>query len=141
MAAILADETIISLLANAISFFSPDGSSIAQNNNGKFTIQAAANDRFGIVKGQSNNTPLTLQNVSIVGGVPSINREQLEALIDNKIKAAISTINVRAVDNCIVGHNNGNGIITLPIRQVNEEPVNPIDGTMYLVNESNATNP
>ena len=69
-----------------LSINAPDGSVLATNDDGIFTLPAATNDTFGLVKGQRNNTPLTWHLVSVAAnGTMSINREALEALIDHKV--------------------------------------------------------
>jgi len=47
------------------------------------------------------------------------------------------TINVQAVDGCLIGENI-NGTIYLPIMLMDNEPVNPEPGTLYLIKETNA---
>jgi hypothetical protein len=138
--AILSNPEIISQISGVVSLQAPDGSSISTNHNGVLTVQAAANDRFGIVKGQSNSTPLTWHNVSAANGLLSINREQLVAMIDSKDNVIKNAINVRAEDHCIVGRNE-NGVIVLPFRFVDTEPENPTSGTLYLIKEKDADTP
>ena len=135
----LTRQTIIDVINDVVSVVAPDGSSIATNNAGRLMLQLATNNQFGIVKGQENNTLTTWHNTSITNGIPSVNRGQVESVMDTKDNAIKTSINVRAEDNCIVGRNE-NGTIILPIRQVETEPVTPVAGTMYLVNE-HADNP
>ena len=137
---ILTSETVINVLSGAISLVAPDGSSIAANDGGKMTLQAATNSQFGIVKGQANTSPTTWHHVGAVNGVLSINREQVEAVMDSKDSALRRAINVRAEDGSIVGHN-VDGMIILPFRYVETEPTSPVDGTLYLVKESDAATP
>jgi hypothetical protein len=124
-------ETVIDVVSEIVSVVAPDGSTVATNNGGRLTLQVATNSQFGIVKGQANDSPTTWHNVSIANGVPSVNRGQVESVMDSKDTLAKNdvrnSINVRAEDNCIVGTNN-NGIITLPIRQAETEPVTPPPG-------------
>ena len=140
IAGILTRDFIVDILSDVISVVAPDGSRVATNDGGKLTLQLATNDKFGIVKGQSNASPTTWHNVSATNGMLSIHREHVETVMDTKDTAIKNAINVRAEDNCIVGHNE-NGTIILPLRQVKEEPANPATGTMYLVNEADANNP
>jgi hypothetical protein len=81
-------EIIHNIETSIVSINAPDGSVLAQNNHGVLMLPAASNTQFGVVKGQSNSTPTTWHNVSTTGGLLSINREQLEAFIESKIKAA-----------------------------------------------------
>jgi hypothetical protein len=139
IANILTREFIVDVLSDALSVVAPDGSRVATNDGGKLTLQLATNDKFGIVKGQANTSPTTWHNVHATNGMLSINREQVEVVMDGKDTQVKNSINVRAEDNCIVGRNE-NGTIVLPIRYAENEPVSPADGTMYLVKE-NASNP
>jgi hypothetical protein len=103
------------------------------------TLQAATNGGFGIVRGQNNNTPTTWHNVHAANGLLSVNRQQVEAVMDNKDIAMRNSINVRAADGCIVGRNE-NGILVLPFYQVNDESEITDDG-LYFINEPNANSP
>jgi hypothetical protein len=134
----LVNKTIMTVLTSAIKIIAPDGSEVAKNDEGTLTLQAATNNQFGIVKGQSNTSPATWHHVSVSNGALSINREQLETIINSKDTAIRNAINVRAEDGCIVGQN-VDGIIMLPFRYVENEPPNPADGTLYLVKEANAS--
>jgi hypothetical protein len=81
-------QLILQQIAKSIvSINAPDGTVLAENVDGVFTLPGATNTQFGIVKGQSNNTPTTWHHVSAVNGLLSINREQLEAFVESKIKA------------------------------------------------------
>ena len=130
----LTRQTIINVINDVVSVVAPDGSSIAVNTAGRLTLQLATNNQFGIVKGQDNNSLTTWHNTSIANGIPSVNRGQIESVMDTKDNVIKNSINVRAEDNCIVGRNE-NGTIILPIRQVATEPATPAAGTMYLINE------
>jgi len=128
-------EKITELITSvAISLVDPDGNSIAANDNGQLIVQVATNEHFGIVKGQDNVSPATWHNVSADDGLLSINKEQAETVMREKDLAAIRRINVLAEDYSIVGRND-EGIIKLPIQHVDEIPENPVDGTLYLINE------
>ena len=132
---ILTRKFISEILADAIAILAPDGSSIATNNNGVFTLKAAANNQFGVVKGQANNTQTTWHNASADNGILSINRGQVESVMDGKDTVIKNNINVRAEDNCIVGRNE-NGIVILPIRLEENVPVSPAAGTLHLIKET-----
>jgi hypothetical protein len=135
IAHVVTKELVIDVIAEVVSIVAPDGTTVATNNGGKLTLQAATNSQFGIVKGQANNTPAAWHNVSAANGMLSINREHVESVMDTKDIAVKNAINVRAEDGCMVGHNE-NGIVVLPIRQVENEPVTPTGGTLYLIAES-----
>ena len=123
IASLQIEQIVQNILNQALSIVAPDGSSIATNDGGKLTLQAATNSQFGIVRGQSNNTLATWHNASAENGTLSINRVQVEAVMDSKDTNIRNAINVRAEDDCIVGRNN-NGIITLNMRLLDEEPAN-----------------
>ena len=86
-------QHITELVASmTFSLMAPDGNSIATNDSGVLTVQAATNTKFGIVKGQPNNSPTTWHQVSADNGLLSVNRELLETLVDQKIINAIDEI-------------------------------------------------
>ena len=130
---ILTSESVINVLSSTIALVALDGSRIATNDDGTLTVQTAANDRYGIVKGQANNTPATWHNVSAENGLLSINREEATAAILNAIQ-------ILSADGLIVGQNE-HGVITLPIYYVEVEPVSPVPGTLYLIKEDHAITP
>jgi len=122
-------QHITDLVASmAFSLIAPDGNSIATNDGGIMTVQAATNEKFGIVKGQSNDTPQTWHHVSADNGLLSVNREQIENLIDTKIEGIDCTgsgtltesditkildmITLLAPDGSVIAKNNG-GRLTL----------------------------
>ena len=76
-------QTIISqIISNVVSINAPDGSVLATNDDGVFTLPLATNETYGIVKGQENTTPETWNNVSVApDGTMSVNRELLEEKI------------------------------------------------------------
>ena len=137
---VLVQNIVDQMAASIVSMKAPDGSTIATIDDGVITLQLAANEKFGIVKGQQNDSPDTWQNVSAANGLLSVNREQAEAVMDTKDTATRNAINVQAEDGCIVGRNE-NGIIILPFRYVETEPTSPIDGTLYLIKEVHAATP
>jgi hypothetical protein len=133
---VLVQNIVNQIVTSIVSITAPDGSIIATNNDGVLTLQAATNNVFGIVKGQSNDSPLTWHNVSAINGLLSINRLLLEALIDAKDVIVKNSINVRARDGCFVGRNE-DGTIVLPFQQVNDES-EVIDDGLYFINEADA---
>ena len=137
---IFVSKTVMTVLTGAVKVIAPDGSTIATNNEGTLTLQTATNSAFGIIKGQSNDSPTTWHLISATNGLLSINRQQLEAMFDTKIKNAINAIRIRAADGCLVGWND-NGDLILPFYQVENEPNDPREKTLYLVNEANAATP
>ena len=134
-------NTVIDVVSEIVSVVAPDGSTIAANDGGTLTLQLATNEKFGIVKGQVNTSPTTWQNVSATDGLLSVNRLQAEEVMNTKDTAVKNSVNVRAEDYCIVGQNqnDGSGMVVLPIRQENTEPVSPVAGKLYLVNENAST--
>jgi hypothetical protein len=84
-------ETVIDVVSEIVSVVAPDGSTVATNNGGRLTLQVATNNQFGIVKGQANDSPTTWHNASIVNGIPSVNRGQVESVMDSNHRQDIKT--------------------------------------------------
>jgi hypothetical protein len=116
-------EIVNQIVTSVVSINAPDGSVLATNNDGVLTLPVATNSQFGIVRGQPNDTLTTWHNASIENGTLSINRTQIETVMDSKGITIRDSINVRAEDDCIIGTNN-NGVITLPMRLLETEPTN-----------------
>jgi hypothetical protein len=75
-----------SIVSSIVSINAPDGTVLAENEDGVLTLPAATNEQYGIVKGQDNTLPDSWHKVSAdEDGTLSVNRTALEAKIDQKI--------------------------------------------------------
>ena len=91
--AVLNNSTLVQNIANQIietmaslSMVDPDGNEVAKRNDNAFKFQAASNERFGLIKGQKNDSAETWHLISIVDGLGNIHRAGLVAFIETEIR-------------------------------------------------------
>ncbi|MDR3182395.1 MAG: hypothetical protein LBT89_05640 [Planctomycetaceae bacterium] len=136
---LLISSTFLNNIIAAITLRDATGVVIAAAN-GVFTLPTATQTRLGFVKGTSNASAGTWGSIAIAAdGTMSVNQVVAEERMTQIAATSVNqNIKVQFLGNWLEGTMNANGIITLPIELLDNEPVTPLAGHIYCIKETDA---